>query len=81
MSGITFTNHGGAAHYARFVGATLPGGHYLSVTAFKGSGRVALSVTGDMCDSTMTFTAAQARSVAGELLACADALQSETGRA
>lgn len=75
MSAITFTNHGGAAHYARFVGADLPGGHHLTVMAARIDSRITLAVTGAMCGSTMHFNAAQARAVAAELLACADALQ------
>lgn len=80
MSAITFTNHGGAEHYARFMGASLPGGDYLTVTAARNDSHVTLAAAGAMCGNTMRFTAAQARSVAAELLACADALQSETGR-
>lgn len=70
-----FINQGGDAHYARNVGATLPGGNCVSIYAGKADRCVTLALSTDACYSAMSFTADQARAVAAELLACADALQ------
>lgn len=75
MSAITFTNHGGDAYYARFTGADLPGGVSVMLQAVKVDGCVTLSLNSGVCDAAMHFTPDQARAVAAELLACADALQ------
>ena len=59
----------------RDASARLEGGHFLTVSAARYSDRVELGIHGGMLQSYMTFTPDQARAVAAELLACADALQ------
>lgn len=77
MSGVTFTHApcGPGGGRVRDASARLEGGHFLTVSAARYSDRVELSIHGGMLQSYMIFTAEQVRSVAAELLACADALQ------
>lgn len=77
MSGVTFFTTTGVAGSARLrdSSAQLESGHFLTVAAARFTGRVDLGLHGDMLQSYMAFTAEQARAVAAELLACADALQ------
>lgn len=77
MSAVTFTTTTGVAGSSRLreSGTQLKGGNFLSVAAVRFSSRVDLGLHGDMLQSYMSFTAEQARAVAAELLACADALQ------
>ena len=71
-----------AALYARMAYAWLPGGHLVRVDASKTGGSICLGLTAPMCAASMHFTAEQARAVAAELLACADACEAVTmGRA
>ncbi len=69
---FTFTPQGGDAYSARDVAVTLPDGARLTIGAANHCDRVTLRMLGDTCGSSMFFTAAQARAVAVELLACAD---------
>lgn len=77
MSGVTFTTTTGAPGACRLrdSSARLERGHFLTVAAARFSDRVDLGLHGDMLQSYMAFTAEQARAVAAELVACADALQ------
>jgi hypothetical protein len=77
MSTTTFTTTTGVPGSARLreSSAQLESGLFLSVAAARFTNRVDLGLHGDMLQSYMSFTADQARAVAGELLACADALQ------
>ena len=77
MSGATFTTrqYQPGARCVRESSATLAGGHWLNVSATGYSASVELSVHSGMLQSYMTFTPDQARAVAAELLACANALQ------
>ena len=80
MSGITFTHREQAgAGRVRDSSARLPCGHFLTIGTAKLSDRVELGLSGDTLQSWMVFTAAQARSVAAELLACADARDATKG--
>lgn len=77
MSGVTFTfklqadSH--AALYARLADARLADGSLLSVSAGKSGELVRLGLVGDIGSTYMHFSADQARAVAAELLASADA--------
>lgn len=75
MSAVTFTQNpcGPGSGRLRDVSAPLAGGHFLTIAAARHSDRVELGLHGDMLQSFMLFTAEQARAVAAELLACADA--------
>ncbi|MCB1975389.1 MAG: hypothetical protein KDE65_13290 [Burkholderiaceae bacterium] len=77
MSSITFTTAMGVPGSSRLreSSALLEAGHFLTMSAVRFSDRVELGLHGDMLQSYMSFTPAQARAVAAELLACADALQ------
>lgn len=86
MSGPIFTTrqYEPGARCVRESSATLAGGHWLNVSAAgyglnvsaTGYGpSVELNAHSGMLQSYMTFTPDQARAVAAELLACADALQ------
>lgn len=77
MSTTTFTTTTGVPGSSRLreSSALLEAGHFLAVSAVRFSNRVELGLHGDMLQSYMSFTADQARAVAAELLACADALQ------
>ncbi len=81
MSGITFTFAPCApgSGSLRDASARLTGGHFLTISAAAYSDRVELGLHGDMLQSYMFFTAEQARSVAAELLACADARDAVKG--
>ncbi len=82
MSSITFTTRtGAAAGRVRESSAALPGGQFMTVCASQAIDRVELGLLGDMAQCWLVFTAAQARSVAAELLACADAREAAQGRA
>ncbi|WP_326538610.1 hypothetical protein [Pseudorhodoferax sp.] len=63
------------AHSARSASATLPSGQMVHVTATPPGDCIALSLTGTTCASTLYFSAAQVRSIAAELLACAEAIE------
>ncbi|WP_042421041.1 hypothetical protein [Comamonas granuli] len=79
MSAVIFTTHtsepGSNALSPRDSQALLPSGDLLTVHAVRPSGSVLLGLQGDVQSCRMAFTAEQARAVAAELLACADALQ------
>ncbi|NUN60803.1 MAG: hypothetical protein HUU13_06810 [Burkholderiaceae bacterium] len=77
MSATIFTTrqYQPGARCVRESSATLAGGHWLNVSATGCSASVELSVHSGMLQSYMAFTPDQARAVAAELLACADALQ------
>ncbi len=82
MSDIQFsTRVRTAGGYARESGARMPCGDWLTISAMKRIDRIGLSLSGDMTHCHMLFTAAQARSIAAELLACADASEAAQGRA
>lgn len=75
MSALTFTTRTGAAlGRLRESNASLPDGGFLTVCSSTGPhGRVELSVCGSCVYSNLSFTPDQARALAAELLACADA--------
>lgn len=77
MSGATFTTrqYEPGARCVRESSVTLAGGHWLNVSATGYSASVELNLHSGMLQSYMTFSAEQARAVAAELLACANALQ------
>ena len=82
MSRIAFaTRTSTAAGYARESEARMPSGDFLTISASQRIDRIGLGLIGDMTHCYMVFTAAQARSVAAELLACADARETTQGRA
>lgn len=78
MSTLNFTttvaSKPGAA-IPRTVEATLANGDLLAVTAVAVTGSVSVELSGSTYLSRQHFTPDQARAVAAELLACADALQ------
>ena len=76
MSGITFTTRGReeGSNRVRESSANLPGRGLLSVTAWPGTRLIGLSLTHDFMAVQLDFSPDQARAVAAELLACADAL-------
>lgn len=81
MSGITFsTRTSTSAGQVRASEAHMPGGDFLTITASQRLDRVDLGLLGNMGHCYMMFTAAQARSIAAELLACADAREAAQGR-
>lgn len=69
---------GAGVHNARAVSAPLPNGQMVHLSAMQRSDCVALSLTDTSSASTLYFTAAQARSVAAELQACAEAIEGRT---
>lgn len=77
MSTITFTTrqHEGEARRVRESSASLPGGAYLSIGATRSTRLVELGMLRDFMSVHLEFSPGQARAVASELLACADALQ------
>lgn len=77
MSSITFTTTMAVPGSSRLreSSARLEAGHFLTMSAVRFTTRVELGLHGDMLQSYMCFTPDQARAVAAELLACADALQ------
>lgn len=81
MSGLTFTQRTNMADRVRSSDAMLPGGVLVSIGASFRSDRLELAIVGDTSHCCMFFTAALARSVAAELLACADAREATQGRA
>lgn len=82
MSAITFTSRMDTEFgRVRDSSATLPGGEFLTIHASQRTDRVELGLLGDMAQCWMVFTAAQARSVAAELLACAAAREAAQRRA
>lgn len=80
MSGIAFTsNPTTGTGRARDSFARLPSGEFLSISAAQREGRVEIGISAGMVQAWMIFTPAQARSVASELLACANAYESGAG--
>jgi hypothetical protein len=77
MSGITFTTRQDAAgsNRVRESSAHLPGGVHLSIAATRSARLVDLCMSRDFMLVHLEFSPEQARAVAAELLACADALQ------
>ena len=77
MTGVTFTTTTDAPGSGRLRDshARLSTGHFITVVAARFSDRVELGLQGDLLQSYMLFTAEQARAVAAELLACANAVQ------
>ena len=83
MSGIAFTLRAsghmpGAVLHAD---AVLPGGKFLTVSAsgFHHEVQLGVAIGGVSCG--MSFTPAQVRDLAAQMLACAAALDAEQGRA
>ncbi|HEY9209257.1 hypothetical protein [Acidovorax sp.] len=82
MNDIAFTSRTGAtAGHVRESSAALSGGQFVTVYASQAIDRVELGLLGDMAHCWMVFTAAQARSVAAELPACAAAREAKEGGA
>lgn len=77
MSAIPFTTrqHEPGARSVRESSATLPNGAFLTIGAARSLGRVELGMLRDGMHLYLEFSAAQVRSVAVEMLACADALE------
>ena len=77
MSGITFTTreHVAGSLRVRESSVTLPGGVHLSIAATRSTRLVDLCLLRDFMSVHLEFSPEQARAVAVELLACADALQ------
>lgn len=80
---MDFIQHGPDRAIARasYACASLPGGQYLSVTATLHRSRIELALTGDVSHCMLAFDVDQARAVAAELLAAADALEPLQGGA
>ena len=78
MNGITFTTRHPVAGLRRVreSSATLPTGEHITIGDCVFKDGVQLSLHGEMTLCYMVFSAAQARSVAAELLACADEFDS-----
>ena len=77
MSGPTFTTrlHEAGSLRVRESSVTLPGGVHLSTAATRSTRLVDLCMLRDFMSVHLEFSPEQARAVAVELLACADALQ------
>ncbi|RAR55095.1 UNVERIFIED_CONTAM: hypothetical protein C7454_10395 [Acidovorax defluvii] len=77
MSGPTFTTrlHEAGSLRVRESSVTLPGGVHLSIAATRSTRLVDLCMLRDFMSVHLEFSPEQARAVAVELLACADALQ------
>ena len=77
MSGITFTTreHVAGSLRVRESSANLPDGVHLSIAATRSTRLVDLCMLRDFMSVHLEFSPEQARAVAVELLACADALQ------
>ena len=75
MSAINFTHAPCAPGSGRLrdSSAVLPGGDFLTIGAGIYGDRIDIGFRGDLLQCHMAFTAGQARAVAFELLACADA--------
>lgn len=72
MAGINFTQYADSKTLARDSQAILCTRRSEFISADTKRDRIDLSMVSDTNSSAMTFTAAQARSIAAELLACAD---------
>ena len=77
MSGPTFTTrlHEAGSLRVRESSVTLPGGVHLSIAATRSTRLVDLCMLRDFMSVHLESSPEQARAVAVELLACADALQ------
>ncbi|MBT9511347.1 MAG: hypothetical protein IV104_03275 [Acidovorax sp.] len=77
MSGIAFITrqHEAGSLRVRESSANLPGGAHLSIAATRSTRFVDLHMGHDFMGLHLEFFPEQARAVAAELLACADALQ------
>ena len=77
MSTIAFTTrqHEDEARRVRESATSLPGGAYLSICATRSTRLIELGMLRDFMSVHLEFSPDQARAVAAELLACADALQ------
>ena len=77
MSGPTFTTrlHEAGSLRVRESSVTLPGGVHLSIAATRSTRLVDLCMLRDFMSVHLELSPEQARAVAVELLACADALQ------
>ena len=77
MSGPTFTTrlHEAGSLRVRESSVTLPDGVHLSIAATRSTRLVDLCMLRDFMSVHLEFSPEQARAVAVELLACADALQ------
>lgn len=73
MAGINFTQYVDSKTLARDSQAILCPQSSIFISADMKRDRIDLAMVSDTHNSAMTFTAAQARSIAAELLACADA--------
>jgi hypothetical protein len=77
MSAIVFQTFpcGRSSSYLRHSSAVLDAQHHMTIGATREGSAVQMDLNGSMLQSYMLFTAEQARAVAAELVACADALQ------
>jgi hypothetical protein len=77
MSGVTFTTrlHEAGSRRVRESTAILPGAGHLNIGATRSTRLVELGMLRDFMSVCLEFSPDQARAVAAELLACADALQ------
>ncbi|PIF16571.1 hypothetical protein [Acidovorax sp. 59] len=77
MSGIAFksTPCGRNSFYRRHASAVVDADHHMTIGATRHGDSVQVCLSDNMMQSYMNFTAEQARAVAAELMACADALQ------
>lgn len=77
MSSITFTTrqHEAGSRRVRESSVSLPGGALLSIGATRSTRLIELGMLRDFMSVHLEFSPEQARAVAAELLACADALQ------
>lgn len=73
MAGTTFTQYIDSKTLARDSHAVLSGQRRVFISADSKRDRIAFSIGDDAHSSQMIFTAEQARAIATELLACADA--------
>ncbi len=77
MTGIVFKYIpcGRDSFYLRHASAVVDAEHQVTIGATRHGDAIQLNLSDNMLQSHLLFTAEQARAVAAELLACADALQ------
>ena len=78
MSGLQFIQKDASAGYLRYGYAMLANGDMLTVQADANKDRIEVARYGDMQTCSLVVTAEQARILAAELVACADAQDAAT---
>lgn len=83
MTSIAFKNIpcGRDSFYLRHASAVVDAEHHVTIGATRHGDAIQLSLSDNMLESHLLFTVEQARAVAAELLACADAHDAAQERA